>query len=313
MDPLIIRRSEALRRGAADWKIQYLCRNGSWHRLRRGAYVPTETFANLDARQRHLVRARAVLDAASPDAVLSHQSAAIVHDIDLWITSLTAVHLTRNRQGGGSRSTTRHLHCTSLLPGETALVRGLRVTTPARTVVDLMRTLTFEQSVVAGDHALRAGLCSSEDLAATDPRTARRRVASILALLDGRSESVGESRSRVLMIREQLPIPDCQANLYSPRGKHLGRVDFLFAEQGVVGEFDGRSKYGRLVPDGQVPADVVWAEKKREDAIRSAGWEVVRWVWDELATPDVIVERLVDAFGRSRSQPRGRVEPTPRP
>lgn len=313
MDPLIIRRPEALRRGAADWKIQHLCRNGSWHRLRRGAYMAADAFADLDARQRHLARATAVLEAASPDAVLSHQSAAVVHDLDLWNTPLTAVHLTRNRQGGGSRSALRHLHCTSMSEGESTIVHGLRVTTPARTVVDLMRTLPFEQAVVAADHALRTSLCSSEELAATDPRTSRRKVASILGLLDCRSESVGESRSRVLMIREQLPIPDCQATLYSAAGKRLGRVDFLFPEHGVVGEFDGRSKYGRLVPDGQVPADVVWAEKLREDAIRNAGWEVVRWVWDELATPSLVVERIREAFGRSRSLPRGRVEPTPRP
>ncbi|WP_370654823.1 hypothetical protein [Prescottella sp. R16] len=312
MDP-IIRRADALQRGVADWQLQQLCRSGSWHRLRRGAYISADRFADLGIRARHRARAVATLEAASPEAVLSHQSAAIVHGIDLWNTPLTAVHLTRDRQNGGSRTTLRHLHCTSLHPDESTAVRGLRVTTPARTIVDLARTLPFEQAVVAGDHALHARLCTAVDLAAVDPRTSRRRVGGVLSILDGRSESVGESRSRVLMVREQLPIPECQADLYSAGGKHLGRVDFLFADQGVVGEFDGRSKYGRLVPEGQVPADVVWAEKLREDAIRSAGWEVVRWVWDELATPRVVVERILDAFDRARGQPRGRVELTPHP
>ncbi|MGF7120174.1 hypothetical protein [Rhodococcus sp. AG1013] len=313
MDPLIIRRSEALQRGATDWNLQHLCRNGSWHRLRRGSYLSAETFAELSARERHRVRSVATLESASRDAILSHQSAAIVHGIDLWNTPLAAVHLTRNRQSGGSRTALRHVHCTSLLPDESTSVAGLRVTTAARTIVDLARTLPFEQALVAGDHALHSGRCSAGDLAATDPRTSRRKVAGVLQLLDGRSESVGESRSRVLMIREQLPIPDCQPKLYSSNGRFLGRVDFLFTEQGVVGEFDGRSKYGRLAPDGRVPEDVLWAEKLREDAIRGAGWEVVRWVWDELATPRVIVERILEAVGRARPGPRGRTEPVPRP
>lgn len=313
MDPHIIRRTEALQRGVSDWQLQFLCRNGSWHRLRRGAYMSRDRFADLDVRARHRARATATLHAASEEAVLSHQSAAIVHDIDLWQTPLAAVHLTRNRQSGGHRTPVRHLHCTSLLPEESTTVDGLRVTSAARTVVDLARTLPFEQAVVAGDHALHSGLCSSGELAATDPRTARRRVAGVLGLLDGRSESVGESRSRVLMIRAQLPIPDCQPNLYADNGKHLGRVDFLFTEQGVVGEFDGRGKYGRAAPDGPVPEEVVWAEKQREDGIRGAGWEVVRWVWDDLETPEVVVDRLLDALDRSRAQPRGWVEPTPRP
>lgn len=124
-----------------------------------------------------------------------------------------------------------------------------------------------------------------------------------------RSESVGESRSRALIIREQLPLPDLQATLVAASGTRLGRVDFLV--DGVVGEFDGRVKYGRLVPRGQVPADVLWREKQREDAIRDAGWQVVRWVWDELATPDVIVDRWMRAFARARNSPppTGRVVP----
>ncbi|ERN43983.1 hypothetical protein H849_20650 [Prescottella equi NBRC 101255 = C 7] len=218
------------------------------------------------------------LRAASADAVLSHQSAAVVHGLDLWNTPLSVTHLTRNRPTGGRRTRHRHVHSAVLRPEEIADVDGLPVTTVGRTVADLARTLPFEQAVVAGDHALHAAGLTSEDVAAAanslPPHAGRQRVHRILAQLDGRSESVGESRSRVLMLREQLPVPEWQPNLYSADGDHLGRVDFLFEECAVVGEFDGRGKYGRLVPDGQVPADVVWAEKVREDAIRDAGWQV---------------------------------------
>ncbi|AVP71178.1 hypothetical protein GS436_05350 [Rhodococcus hoagii] len=258
------------------------------------------------------------LRAASADAVLSHQSAAVVHGLDLWKTPLSVTHLTRNRPTGGRRTRHRHVHSAVLRPEEIADVDGLPVTTVARTVADLARTLPFEQAVVAGDHALHAAGLTSEDVAAAanalPPHAGRQRVHRILAQLDGRSESVGESRSRVLMLREQLPVPECQPNLYSADGDRLGRVDFLFEECAVVGEFDGRGKYGRLVPDGQVPADVVWAEKVREDAIRDAGWQVARWTWDELEVPGVVARRILDAVRRARLSPppTGRVEHTPR-
>ncbi|WP_421958116.1 type IV toxin-antitoxin system AbiEi family antitoxin domain-containing protein [Prescottella agglutinans] len=317
MDSHIIRRAEALRRGAADHQLQRQCRTGAWRRLRPGRYAPRAEFDALDARERHRLRAVETLRAAASDAVFSHQSAAVLHGLDLWNTPLAVAHLTRSRPTGGRRTRHRHVHSATLRPDEITEVDGLAVTTVARTVADLARTLPFEQAVVVGDHALHASGLTADDLAAVAdtiaPHVGRRRVHRVLDQLDGRSESVGESRSRVLMVREQLPVPNCQSNLYGADGNHLGRVDFLFEEFGVVGEFDGRGKYGRLVPDGQVPADVVWAEKKREDAIRATGRQVVRWSWDELETPYVIVRRIRDAFERARlsTQPRGYVEHTP--
>lgn len=66
------------------------------------------------------------------------------------------------------------------------------------------------------------------------------------------------------------------------QGVLLGRTDFAWPEQGLVAEFDGRVKYGRLLLPGQAPGEVVFAEKVREDAIRAAGWTVRRWYWDDL-------------------------------
>jgi hypothetical protein len=41
----------------------------------------------------------------------------------------------------------------------------------------------------------------------------------------------------------------------------------------------------------------VFAEKRREDAIRDAGFRVVRWIWDDLADFGPTVARLLSAFG----------------
>ena len=70
---------------------------------------------------------------------------------------------------------------------------------------------------------------------------------------------------------------------------------------GLSGEFDGRSKYGRLLlKPGQTSEDVLFEEKQREDRLRDSGWQIVRWVWADLYAPAPLLERLRRAFLRGR-------------
>ena len=57
-------------------------------------------------------------------------------------------------------------------------------------------------------------------------------------------------------------------------------------------------EYGRLLAPHQKVGDVIYQEKLREDAIRDAGWQMVRWTWADLQDPDLIVGRLRRAFAR---------------
>jgi hypothetical protein len=113
-----------------------------------------------------------------------------------------------------------------------------------------------------------------------------------LAFADGRSGSVGESRSRVAMHRAGLPRPVLQWEVVGGAGQWIGMVDFGWPEQRTVGEFDGKEKYGRLLNSGRSPADAVYAEKCREDALRAEGLSVVRWGWDALSDFGPIAARL---------------------
>jgi hypothetical protein len=45
-----------------------------------------------------------------------------------------------------------------------------------------------------------------------------------------------------------------------------------------------RSTEGVLKP-GQTAADAVFEEKRREDARRDLGWQIVRWIWQDLYRP----------------------------
>lgn len=301
----IIRRAAALERGVSDREIRRLCGRGHWHRVHRGAYLPAESYSQLDEYGRHHRRAVAVAGAIRSDAALSHVSAAVLHGLALWHTPLDDVHLTRNRAGGAKRTPGRNLHASPFAPDEVTEIDGARVLTVARTVADLARTLPFEQAVVAGDHALHTCGISVADVTDALARNVRHpghaKGLRAAQFMDGRSESVGESRSRVLFVRAGLPIPLTQATVHDARGRWLARVDFLLPDHGVIGEFDGRVKYRG---DDVAPEETVWREKQREDRLRDAGWTVVRWVWDELAAPLVVADRIREAITRAARGPR---------
>ncbi len=192
-----------------------------------------------------------------PDAVISHVSAAVLHGLPTWRTSLRRGHATRNRSSGGRRV---HIHVTPLEPDAITVEDGISVTTVARTVVDIARSAPFEEAVVVADAALASGLTSRNELEEACGRlTGRRggpRARRVVGFADGRSESVGESRSRVGIARCGLPTPDPQWEVRDRDGRLLGRADFGWREHKVAGEFDGRLKYGRLVLPGQTPGDV---------------------------------------------------------
>jgi hypothetical protein len=95
--------------------------------------------------------------------------------------------------------------------------------------------------------------------------------------LDARSESAGESYSRVLLDRFGIPTPVPQYEVWH-RGKLVGRADFGWEEFRTLGEFDGKEKYGKLLKPGQTAADAVFKEKRREDALRDLGWQIARWI-----------------------------------
>ena len=65
-----------------------------------------------------------------------------------------------------------------------------------------------------------------------------------------------------------------QHEIRTPDGRFIGRVDFWWRHAGVIGECDGRLKYTDR-------ADL-YAEKRREDALRELGLTVVRWGWQDL-------------------------------
>jgi hypothetical protein len=108
----------------------------------------------------------------------------------------------------------------------------------------------------------------------------------VTRLVDGRSGSVGESRSKYFFYANGFPAPELQFPVYDGRTL-VGTTDFAWPALGLLGEFDGRVKYGRLLRPGEDPGDAVFREKRREDLLRRlTGWRVVRLVWADLEHPE---------------------------
>lgn len=127
----------------------------------------------------------------------------------------------------------------------------------------------------------------------------------VFAFADGRSESVGESMTRVQLRQLGLPRPELQATIVGTHGEVIGRTDFLISAHGTVIEFDGRVKYEKFLRVGESSADVVYREELREDAIRATGLEVVRMTWRDHFHDAAVLARCMSAFER-QGHPRWR-------
>jgi predicted transcriptional regulator of viral defense system len=151
-------RSTLLGAGITDGELHRLRRAGTLVPIQRGAYLPAKNPGLNDARERHRFRVTAELSRVAPDAAVSHGSAAVLYGLPVWNVPLGLVHVTKVRRSGGRRTGRLYVHTAPLRPDEIETVCGKRVTSPARTVTDLARTLPFEPALVIADAALHAGL-----------------------------------------------------------------------------------------------------------------------------------------------------------
>ncbi len=293
-------RRRAVREGWSDDELGRLVRAGELARLRRGAYV--DALLPVDVATRHRLLVRATLAGLRRSAVVIHQSAAVLHGLPLWDVALDRVHVTRQPPAWQDTSRVLRCHVARVRADEIEEIDGMPVTSLTRTALDLARSLPHEAAVVALDAALHRGDLHRDvlrerlfDLAGTP---GSRAAARAVAFADGRSESVGESRSRVLLHRWGMSPSSLQFEVRAAGGLVIARTDFVWEEHGVVGEFDGRVKYGRLLRTGQEPGDAVFEEKRREDAVRDEGWGVTRWVWADLATGHRLAARVRRALDR---------------
>lgn len=291
--------------GVGESEIRTAVRTGSWVRLRTGVFVSAPDLAEVERTGR-----RPGLDALAVATALGRPSAVFSGATAAWVWGLprprgsTTVELTdpqRWRRGRG------WLMTRASLPDDEITVRGAyRVTTVARTLVDVARSWPELQAVAAVDAALLRRLTTREELTGVLARQSR--VAGIprsvraVRLADGRAESWLETYGRLVFAAGGLPPFVPQVELHVD-GRLRKVVDGWYPEAALAVEFDGRVKYGRP-RYGRTPEDELWEEKRTEDLLRTLGVRFLRVAAADLSTgqrPELhsLVRRMLSVPGPS--------------
>jgi hypothetical protein len=291
--------------------IQTQLRGGGVIRLRRGVFLAASVWPS-DRGLRHQLLARAEV-AANPDAVISHGSAAVFWGLPFpgfgdWVGAPVSVTLPAGEGYRGARGSAVH-HVAALTAEDLARdAAGYPVTNVPRTAVDLAATLDLPAALAILDAAARL-LCASYVTEArrrdyanpgmvqaaraqlTHVALAKRRpsLVEVIEIVDPARESVAESLSAGHFALAGLPTPSYQARIVTTAGTFF--PDCLWRDHGLIGECDGAVKYAD--PSAHV------REKEREQALRDAGFRMVRWLAKEImTTPGVVVERVRRALSR---------------
>ncbi|CAN5229997.1 hypothetical protein BH20ACT5_BH20ACT5_17650 [soil metagenome] len=304
---------QAVHAGYCTEEIQVLRRQGRWRRIRRGVYADAQMYDAIadQRRELHLLECAAVQLVLQRPFVLSHSSAAHFYRLPFLGQPPTEVCGTDSgqaRYGKGYR-----ISACTLAEAHVDALDGWRLTSGARTVVDLARAASFKAGVVLADGALRLGLATPQHLRDVVLYCSHLegigRAGRVCGFADGRAESVLESVSRVELVARGVPVPQLQVVIGDDDGI-IGRVDMLWEDLAVAGEADGKIKYTQPWDDRR-REEVLWEEKCRMERLQAAGLEVVRWTNAELQrSPGRIVERFwAAAARRPTSTPRFRVLP----
>lgn len=177
-------------------------------------------------------------------------------------------------------------------------VRGLRVTTPERTWLDLTTSLSDADLLAVGDSMVRRGLTTPERLVEASVKERRRRqivrARRLARLVRASVDSPPESKVRLALIDAGLPMPAVNPVVTDEAGQWIGRPDLAYEELRVAIQYEGdvhRTNAKR------------WrADISRDEVLRQHGWEVVRVTADDLRRPWRLVARVRSAMARQRQR-----------
>lgn len=198
----LITRQQAIWSGYSDTEIRRLTRaGGPWVLVRRGAYAERSVVEAAQGRDdRLLLRDRAAHLTMTRPHLVSHDSAARVHQLPMLHPEVDLVHVTRFGVGGSRTHEGVKHHLTRVGLLDAPQLGGMRLTGIARTAVDMAREHGWLAGLVVCDGALQRGVTPTrleEELALMwcwpDVTQAR----SAVAQCDVGAESVGETLSRV--------------------------------------------------------------------------------------------------------------------
>jgi predicted transcriptional regulator of viral defense system len=293
----VVTTSDLLKLGLTPSAVRTLTGRGELLSLGHGAYATPQLVDWLAAVPVGdvLLRAACAVATSGDGSVVSHQTAAQIHGLDMYGKPPGRVQITRP-PGLGSKSGKPGVQVhTARLPDRHVGVRLIvPVTSVSRTVIDMARASAFSKGVVVADSALRLKLASKKDLRAVVADCARwpgnQKAARVVEFADGAAESPLESLARVVFAEGGLPPPQLQVEITDDG--FIGRVDFLWPEYRTIVEVDGLIKY-------KIDPARAREQLRRDSRLRRAGYEVEHFEWrDILEHPERVIAAIRAAFQR---------------
>lgn len=175
------------------------------------------------------------------------------------------------------------------------LLDGLAVATPAETILACARHLSLLDLVILGDSALQRRDCIEQELrrAADQRRRGARLLRKAIPLLDGRSESAGETLLRVL---------------HTTSGVSVEPQFAIKDSEQIVARADLRITGTRRLPeyDGAYHRDPVQYERdrRRDRQLHDLGWEPYSYSVVSVLREPVHILRDADDALRRQHQPQ---------
>jgi very-short-patch-repair endonuclease len=268
--------------GLSREAVSVRVRNGLLHRIHRGVYAVGHANPPLEGRW------LAATKACGGAAVLSHVSAAALWRIVEWDDRHpeVTVPLSRCRVHGGLR-----VHRSSTLAvADVTRHRGIPVTTPARTLLDLAATLDHRPLRRAVRQAEALHHVSVRGLDETIGRAGRRRGTARLArvIAAGPAPTRSELEDVVLDLIRGANIDAPVVNAPMDVGGRRVIPDFRWPAQRLVLEADGAAWHDGPTAKGD--------DAERQALLERHGERVVRVTWQQaIGRPDETVARLLAA------------------
>lgn len=270
----------------SDKEIRTRVRNRHWTVLHRGVFCLSTKQVTLRTRL-----AAAGLALAAPVVACLH-SAAELHGFGVVATD--RVHVVAPGRHLATRGWLT-LHQLDVTPAEIVEVGGLLATDPARTAIELARTVDRPQALAVLDAALRRGV-EPEVMALHCERQAGRRgivqLRKLLPLADGLAESPMESATRLLCLAAGLPAPELQFPVLDDSGWPVRYLDLAWPSRKVAVEYDGvRAHTGALA---------LHRDRARHNFLVERGWTIIYATADDVLNhPRRLVRRIAHALSRA--------------
>ena len=281
--------AEAAAMGVDRSALSRLVRSGRLRRPLRGVYVKPGLPDDVASR---CCAAKLVI---GPTAVACDRTAAWIWGVDVFGYDEQANVPPLETYVVRGRNRTRRQECAGgvrdLADSDVVEVQGLRVTTPLRTALDLACKLSRRDALAALDAFMRVHGLTQRDLQRGLNRYFRRRgvvqARELVRLADPRSESPGESWTRLEVIDHGLPVPRPQLWVYED-GMPLYRLDLGWRRRKVAAEYDGREHHA----DDEKRRE---RDEARRDWLEREGWTIV-----VVRAEDFTRERIDEWIGELR-------------